>query len=669
MTSHRTSTPTAYACLLCNLAVAGALILFGLSQIASAQNWTGILDPSRAIDWSAINPGVVGGIPTGRTQCGSTLAAGTSAANINTAIAACGANQYVQLGAGTFNLSTGLIFNGVSNVTLRGMGPDQTFLAFSGSQSCDGHNADICVMGYSGCEDCSAVHTTTWTGGYAQGKTSITVGSTSGMVVGQLLILSQANDKTDTGGIWVNDTLGAASIEGVCGPDNGPQSGHCLSQVVTVTGISGNTLTISPGVYETNFRAGNSPQVWWTGTGNKPSTGCGIEAVSIDNTNAGSYSIISFHNTTNGWVKNIRTIHGTRDHIGMWIANHIEVRDSYFYATAAASSQSYGTEPEFASDDLVINNIFHYIYSPTMMGNDAGSVYAYNFAINMYTTNPPTFMQTSLFGSHDAGTNMLLYEGNDGTQALWDTFHGAGGNQSTFFRSYLSGWEPNKTGGGTIPIAIWANNRAQNIIGNALGQAGFHDTYQDQTDNSNTAIYSLGEAAWAGNSYNGVAFDSKVATTLMRWGNYDVVNAAIRWDATESSPAAVPYVNANSTPATHTLPSSFFLTGEPAWWPSGKNWPPIGPDVTTGNSGTCSGGTYSGSKCTVGGSQCSGGGSCVTAMASHVTTIPARDCYVAMGGPADGSGNVLTFNANSCYSTTVGSNPPAPPTSLAAVVH
>ena len=40
----------------------------------------------------------------------------------------------------------------------------------------------------------------------------------------------------------------------------------------------------------------------------------------------------------------------------------------------------------------------------------------------------------------------------------------------------------------------------------------------------------------------------------------------------------------------------------------------------------------------------------VAGLAGHVNTLPAEDCYLhMMGGPADGSGAVLTFDAASCY--------------------
>src|SRR6185312_9816404 len=85
---------------------------------ASAQQWSGILSSTRAIDWSTA--GVAGGIPTNRTQCGSTLASSSTLAQIQTAINNCPAGQFVKLGTGTFTLSGGLSMK--ANVTLRGDG-------------------------------------------------------------------------------------------------------------------------------------------------------------------------------------------------------------------------------------------------------------------------------------------------------------------------------------------------------------------------------------------------------------------------------------------------------------------------------------------------------------------------------------------------------------------
>src|ERR1035437_5586360 len=89
-----------------------SLTLLCLTAAGSAQLWSGILNPvnpsskgvpQSAIDWSTA--GVPGGIPSVHgTQCGSTIQASTygngttdATAAVNSALAACGTNQYVLL--------------------------------------------------------------------------------------------------------------------------------------------------------------------------------------------------------------------------------------------------------------------------------------------------------------------------------------------------------------------------------------------------------------------------------------------------------------------------------------------------------------------------------------------------------------------------------------------
>src|SRR5438309_11030519 len=119
------------------------LILLSLSLCSYAQLWSGILDTSRAIDWN--QAGVIGGIPN-RTSICATLNPGATAAQINSAIASCPSGQVVFLNAGTYNLSSGIVFDNKSNVTLRGAGPDQTFLIFAAGNSCGGLGGDLCFV-------------------------------------------------------------------------------------------------------------------------------------------------------------------------------------------------------------------------------------------------------------------------------------------------------------------------------------------------------------------------------------------------------------------------------------------------------------------------------------------------------------------------------------------
>src|ERR1700736_1934676 len=92
-----------------------AVLLCSGRYMHGQQLWSGIIAPSRAIDWT--NAGVVGGIPSDSwRQCGSSISAGSSAATINRAIAACHparpyreGGRYVLLAKGMFNLSPGII--------------------------------------------------------------------------------------------------------------------------------------------------------------------------------------------------------------------------------------------------------------------------------------------------------------------------------------------------------------------------------------------------------------------------------------------------------------------------------------------------------------------------------------------------------------------------------
>jgi hypothetical protein len=104
------------------------------------------------MDWTGA--GIPGGLPDANwTQCGSTIAAyGTSGSpgltsTINSVIAGCSPNTYVQLAAGTFYLNAGI--NLINQVVVRGMGANQTFLLFYGHGNCNGLYAQFVLCGSS----------------------------------------------------------------------------------------------------------------------------------------------------------------------------------------------------------------------------------------------------------------------------------------------------------------------------------------------------------------------------------------------------------------------------------------------------------------------------------------------------------------------------------------
>lgn len=617
------------------------------------QLWSGILSPSRAVDWS--NAGVPGGIPSGSwTQCGATIAAGASAASINSAIAACGSNQYVQLSAGTYNLSTGLALK--SKVALRGAGADSTFLIFSGSNSCDGEYASVCMasadVNYWG----GPSNLANWTSGYSPGTASIVLDSVKNLAVGTPLTLDQMDDTSDTGDIFVCYTpQGTCSTDG----DNGgfERAGRSQEQVVTVTSISGAgpyTVGISPGIYMPNWAAGKSPQAWWP---TSPIINAGVENLSIDNTNSGSLEGVGIFNCSGCWVSGIRSIDAGRSNVMAWQSPHTTVQNSYFYRTAHQASSSYGLELNNSSDSLAQNNIFQQLSVPYVNnGTCSGCVFSYNFSIdNLYDSGGGVYnYQMQDWFPHVAGDDHILAEGNQGAGMYSDNFHGTHQFQ-TVFRNAFNGYQPNNgnpTTGGLGALLINAYSRYYNVIGNVLG-ASIFTHYRDDLSTKypfGTSIVDVGFG-------DGVPDDPVVAQTLMMWGNYDTVDAAVRWCGNSSDPGWSSMCNgvsevpstianyANSVPSSTTLPPSFYLNAKPGWWPSGKAWPPIGPDVTGGNLAGYNG---------------------------HAYTIPAADCYSnIMHGPSNGTGAVLTFSAAACYggtNTGGGTQRPSAPTNLGGSV-
>ena len=101
------------------------LSLTCLSITSVAQNWSGIVPSSRAIDWS--QAGIVGSLPTRTTICTTINAAsygnGSSDATtaIQNALNSCPSGEVVSLSAGKFRIGGTLSMR--SNVTLRGAGP------------------------------------------------------------------------------------------------------------------------------------------------------------------------------------------------------------------------------------------------------------------------------------------------------------------------------------------------------------------------------------------------------------------------------------------------------------------------------------------------------------------------------------------------------------------
>ncbi|PYY01669.1 MAG: hypothetical protein DMG62_10020 [Acidobacteria bacterium] len=652
------------------------IFLFALiPTCANAQLWSGFLDPSRAADWSSA--GVVNGIPNYTTICTTaacnTLASGTvTAASIQSALASCPTNGIVQIPAGTFSVAA---FNATkSNCVLRGAGADRTKLTASSGNSGGGlggtNNAFIHLMsGATGVARFGGVTTANWTGSngvdgsYPLGATTITLSSTTGLVAGpvgtgSIVFLDQADDATD-GWPAAGDLFSCATTANGCsnqGGNNYARSGRAQVEAVTVTGINGNQVTITPGIAYPNYRTSQTPGAYWN-TGS-PLGNAGIEDMTIDFSSTGVQGVYVI-NAANWWIKGCRllsTATGTQEtyHIFVIQSVHGTVRSNYIYGRPTTVNPfplaNYAYTDNESSDIVVENNIFEHNTSP-LVPNDPGgrNVFGYNFFVN----NNVGIAGIQL---HSGNIMMDLVEGNNLWSLMADVTHGT----HFFWTAYRNHFDGSNHNGPASTVhsglLILTNNRFFNALGNVCGASDYSQYEANMVGSAGSseaaACFNLG---WAGNSSGtAVANDSNVKRAFMRWGNWDQFASAnkigtndltgTRFIALEVPSSITNFPN--PLPATQTLPASLYLTGKPSWFGS-VPFPAIGPDVANGNAPNTT-------------SFPTGG---------HANKIPARVCWESLASDPAYSGSspaIRTFNANACYSSTVSSV--NPPTNVVATV-
>lgn len=646
------------------------------------------------------------------TQCGATIAPyGTSGApastsTINSQLLGCGTNTYVVLGAGTFYLTGDIVLG--NQQAVRGMGANATFLVFYGEGACNGLYTQFCLSGSGNYPNGGEQNTATWTAGFAQGATQITLSNSLNIVAGRTIInLDQQNEATDTGNIWNCVTAtgcggyvgnsGFARTDNTCASSVSPGVGFCnQEQNVLVTACSpscnnsGSTVvTISPGLYMNNWRSSQSTGAWWATT---EGYRMGVEDLSADltNTTAGTSTVLIM-NCYQCWVSGVRSIDAARNHFWIYVSSHTLIQESYIYQSTSHGSVSYGVEIDDGSDNLVLANICQQVTDscPNSNGGGAGNVAAYNTALDdIYGSSG--WMQPSDY-DHAGGNDFWLREGQSSIGFISDDIHGTH-FFTTLFRNYLRGWQGDDLCDGapctsqTNAVKAMAASRYFNVVGNLMGQTGYHTVYNcsapSTSCNQNAAELDIGFSdnnAATGYCANppsctttNANYDPLTVNSLMLWGNYDTVNAAARFQSSEvpsgfGDTTGTPSIYANSVPANEALPDSMVLTNtatttssHPCGSGVGFNFNPsrgtcepfpyFGPDVSTGDLGSCASGTYQGAVCRVGSNQCGTGISCTQAMAGHANLNPAHSCYLdVMSGPPDGSGAALSFSRAACY--------------------
>ena len=620
VTSPQTATdakvPAVMKSIIRRLPLVWLMVSLGFSACALAQSWQGILDPTRAIDWT--QAGVPGGIPN-RAVCttiqASTYGNGSSDATsgIQTALNDCATNQAVALSAGTFRINGSLSIP--SNRVLRGAGANQTILDLHGNGSYAIHF---------GSDTSPNTNTSnTITAGATQGSNSITV-SGSGISVGQLLMISQ------------NDTsyMTPVGSDGTCDWCDGGWPGNMDSgQIVEVTTVNGSTIGFRPPLYM-DYSA-NNPRAYRFSVGAK---NAGLESLQLYANNTGYQTNIMMQGTEYCWIKDVESNFADGDHMMIYFSMGNEVRDSYFHDGFSHSPGSTDDDLVIAlksSANLIVNNIFYRQHASIMLEwGAAGNVIAYNTSTGNYHDSDLQWFIND-FNFHGAHPWFNLFEGNVGDKFQADSIWGSS-SHNTVFRNWFRGsrqYVPPQNGRGALQPtnAQWENQNTfaysidflsqfNNMVGNISGsshlqaQGAVNMKISPASGGGNPACYRFGydsetdAAVSPNNAYN----------TAFMHGNYDCVAGTFQWDSNHTD---------------HTLPPSFFLSSKPAWFGS-VPWPAIGPDV--------SGGTGPG---------------------GFTYRIPAQLCFE--NAAKDGTGRPI-FDPVACYGD---QNGPAPPDNVTATPH
>lgn len=601
------------------------VIIIVLCAPCFGQAWSGILSTSRAIDWTTagLTSTFVDGettltpwSPPTRTLCTTIHPIGGGSDDgpqMLTAAAGCAAGTYVQMGSPgeTFTLTTQTNLSpanmsGHNNVTWRGSGPMSTTMAMA-----SGGFLQIGIALAGGNAPFTAA-----SGNYTVGATSAIITTASPPSVGMLAYITQCDTGTSWNGSACTGTPADNSGLFICGFSTVCQTSSGLSpdfqseqqyvRVTSVTNSGGGTYTVgfTPGLRMRNWSFGQTTQLYWfnaTYTG----FGLGLEDMTVTYV-SGAASEVTFNGCYDCWVKGVRFIGASiNGSIGVGPSAHTLIFNNYIFGqnpTPASPIKDLITQGQ-DSDDLILNNILIGGIAVEGEGHDSADVFAYNYGRDVQTS----YNQSPDF-QHTANASFLLREGNRWVSTLEDNTWGTH-NLNTWFRDYIPCWDVPYTTLALTTKAVQIDNfaRFENIIGNALGGTPC-TTYQGTATNGDVFVLPTS--------------DTVAQTSMMRWGNYDVVSNAARWCGNSSntgwvsvcaSTSEVPTAlsgNAapfnNAVPATQTLPPSFFLPVAAAhsnggtglsWWKVCTSWssfpsscsgsvtkpfPPVGPDVTSG---------------------------------------------------------------------------------------
>ncbi len=588
-------------------------LLFATGLIVAATCYADILPSDRTVTWEG-NVGIPGGIPH-RTAIYKTIdsaaygnAATDAASIIQSTINACPNDQVIYLPSGTYRVSTALVIN--HPIILRGAGANRTTLVTG-----DRILFSPASGGYPGGAVGKVID---WTAGYTKGDTVLTLASVAGLSVGQAIVLDQHNDTTlvHVPGVGGVQTTYSRADDGNFA--NGTDRAQGQMNEITAINAATRQITIQVPLYYT-FKSALAPQVFfWAGN----MKNAGIEDLRIDSRNNSSRAV-DFEFCDCSWARGVEVAYPARSAIAFVLyCFRPEVRDCYIHDSQLPFGPTrYGVELGDVSGALVENNIISSVVGPLVTINwISGCAIAYNYIQkNTFQNGAQTAWQFCSIETHMCHSFQNLVEGNIATAYDNDVYWGSG-SQMTTFRNRFIGYDGPMDSlyiNGTHAVRVDAWNLYMSLVGNVVGCSGWHRYYELDPANwtgqdDRFAVYALGWWDYISDTIN---YDPLVKSTMIRGGNYDVATNEVIWRSN------IPAGEDSATYLTQqTLPTSLYRSEKPAWW-NASPWPPIGPEITTGD----------------------GPG-------AHTCAIPAKDCFDHSPKNPD---TTLQFNADSCYCTSL----------------
>jgi hypothetical protein len=404
-----------------------------------------------------------GGIPN-RTTIYKTLTPSGSddSAAIQAAVNACPNGQVVMLAAGTFIVNNFVLIN--KPITLRGAGAGQTIVKKTNGATMLSYNPPdsqpFVIMG---------PNRWPWPDNTSQnlsadgvkGSTSITMASTTGFSVGQIVLLDELSgakwmtDPLGRGQIWaapdwkvtwqfhnpgiqyVDDPLTATTPTGGAAATWFCRQDRPTGEMKQITAINGNTITFATPLHS-NYRASLTAQLT-PFNGNPHITNAGVESLTAIGFSDGC---IRFMTSAFCWIKNVEITIWGGEGVAFVYAYKCEVRDSYIHdpAWSEPGGAGYAISSSNASSEFLVENNISIRTNKVIVArcSGAGAVVGYNYMDDGFILTNQNWIEIGLNGSHMVGSHHMLFEGNCSHNFDSDKTHGSS-TYHTVFRNWLRG--------------------------------------------------------------------------------------------------------------------------------------------------------------------------------------------------------------------------------------